>query len=131
MVEWSIPYLPSLPYPVEMYWLRTWNSGNISSFNRHRYHDLDDILGIYGVVRHRVTIGLFCHREASGTSFRTFAAQLERTYSGQSLIFLYFPIAKDEKVCSMSVRAFPVNEYPTNMSIIQVKCPLQAPGALG
>jgi hypothetical protein len=104
------------------YWF--FNSGSTrSAFDRCEYHDLTDISGISAAIQGSKTIGLFCHQRHAATSFKSFVARLDRTYPNKRLIFLYFPLNRDEKIQAVGVRRIPDLRFPTNTPVIQVHSP--------
>jgi hypothetical protein len=108
-----------LPHLERLDCLQIWNHKE-QFFSRYEYHDFRAILGVFGVVRNGRTIGLFCHRERSERNFELFSTRLESSYPETPLLFLYFPIGKDEKVQALGIRWIPDSTFLTNSLIIQV-----------
>ena len=119
VVEWNT--IPSSLRGIT-YWFSK-RSSPPSIFNRCEYHDLGDISGISAAVQGSKTIGLFCHRRGSRTTFKSFVARLERTYPSMRLIFLFFPLDKEENIQTVAVRRRPDLRFPTDTPVIQVRSP--------
>lgn len=99
--------------------VKVWNYDD-QFFSRYEYHDFGTILGKFGAVGIRGTIGLFCHRERLERRFEMFTARLERSYPRIPKIFLYFPIEKNEKVQALAVRWISGFSFQTSNLVIQV-----------
>ncbi|OAL28685.1 hypothetical protein AYO20_09409 [Fonsecaea nubica] len=115
-VEWNVPSLPTSTIRFS----KNVRTSQLDPLARFEYHSLVNIRGISAVVRNSRTIDLFCHQKTPGVDFALFARRFEDVFPGHRLLFLYFPVAKEENVQIVCLRRLTLFKSPLDMPVLQV-----------
>jgi hypothetical protein len=93
----------------------------LGAFKRWDYHDLVNITGISAAVRNSKTVGLFIHRWGSEKrSFKSFTAKLHHLFPNCNIMFMFFPIARQEEIRAVGLRRLKDLRFPGCCPAIQV-----------